>query len=207
MNEQLEIFENQLEEMPFNKRIAIYVGIVTLLVYMSWNLFGEDMSQEITTKEASIHSLEDKLEKSSIRSYERSIKNTEKKILLLDEELNELHFKKQFVRTKLESIAFIFSNGMGFAKILDTILKESIEKNLTINSLESLQQKAKSRKHIKLKEIFSIKGNGAFKNIMSLMQKIDSMNAILTLSHVKVFIDDTNSTAFDLNVSHYGVEL
>lgn len=207
MNEQLETLENQLGEMHAKKRIAIYVGIIVLLVYLSWNLFGEDMNTEIKTKQSSIASLQEKLQRNSIRSLERAIKNAKRKTLTLKGELTKLHFKKQFVRTKLESIKFIFSNEMGFAKILDNILKNSIAENIDINYIKSIEKNTKKGKHISLKEVFSVNGTGSFQGILNLVHHIDSMNAILNISGLKIYIDDKSNTAFDLNISHYGVEL
>lgn len=207
MNEQLETLENQLGDMPAKKRIAIYVGIIVLLVYLSWNLFGEDMNTEIKTKQSSIASLQEKLQRNSIRSLERAIKNTKRKTLTLRGELTKLHFKKQFIRTKLESIKFIFSNEMGFAKILDNILKNSVAENIDINYIKSIEKNTKKGKHISLKEVFSVNGTGSFQGILNLVHHIDSMNAILNISGLKIYIDDKSNTAFDLNISHYGVEL
>ncbi|MEA1982072.1 MAG: hypothetical protein U9N39_00895 [Campylobacterota bacterium] len=207
MNEQLEDLENQLQEMPAKKRNFIYVSIIALLVFMSWSLFGEDMSLEIDSKVESVESLQTKLQKNSTRSLEKAIKNTKTKTLILEEELTNLHFKNQFVIAKLESVKFIFSDEMGLAKILDDILKESLRESIDINYVSTIEKNERETSHVIKKEIFTINGSGSFNNIMNLVQHIDSLNALLKVSNFKIYIDEEDNTNFDLNVSNYGVNL
>ncbi|MEA1920564.1 MAG: hypothetical protein U9N52_12035, partial [Campylobacterota bacterium] len=121
MNEQLEQLESQLAEMSQGKRLFIYGVIFFSAIYMSWVLYAEELSQEIVTSEDQIISLESKLMKNSTRSLEKAILKSKKDILVLEDAINHLHFQKQFVQTKLQSIDFIFYNEMGSAEILDDI--------------------------------------------------------------------------------------
>ena len=206
MNEQLEQLEIQLAEMSLGKKIAIYVLILLSIVYMSWYNFGEDMSVEIETKEANIVSLENKLQKNSIKSLNRAITKAKKEVLKYDEELTTLNFKNQYIRSRLESIGFIFYDEKGMAKILDDTLKSSLKNKIDISVIESTIQNKIYVPYIYVKESINVKGCGSFKSIMSLIQYIDSFKALLKIDAIVVEIDK-DQTKFDLNISRYGVEL
>ena len=126
MNEQVELLESQLSEMPQSKRLGIYAVILIALVFMSWNTFGEEMYNDIETKEESIISLEQKLQKNSTRSLQVAIKKSRKESLVLEDDITNIHFKDQFLRSKLESIDFILYDQKGAAQILDDVLKKII---------------------------------------------------------------------------------
>ena len=207
MNEQIEQLESQLDEMEKSKRIAIYITIIISLVYTSWNIFGEDMSLEIETKESNIVSLMQKLQKNSIKSIEGAIKKAQRESLALEEDVTNLHFKNQFLRGKLESIGFIYYNQQGMATILDDTLKSTLKNKIDVSLIESHSKHQKFAPYIFNKKQIDIKGSGSFKGIMSLIQYIDSFNALLKIDSITVDIDKDQKTTFELDISSYGVEL
>ncbi len=207
MNEQVELLESQLSEMPHSKRLGIYAVILIALVFMSWNLFGEDMYQDILSKEESIVSLEQKLQKNSTRSLQGAIKKSRKDILILEDDLTNLHFKDQFLRTKLESIDFILYDQKGAAQILDDILKQSVQKGITIDLIESKRINQPYLANIVEKSQINVKGDGSFQSIMSLLQYVDNLNVLMRTKVLSININENNATHFDLNISHYGADL
>jgi Tfp pilus assembly protein PilO len=207
MNEQVELLESQLSEMPSFKRLGIYAVILIALVFMSWNIFGEEMYNEIESKHESIASLERKLQKNSTRSLQNAIKKARKESLALEDDLTNLHFKDQFLRTKLESVNFILYDQKGSAQILDDILKQSLTQGITIDLIESLLVNMPYHDHLIEKTQINVKGDGSFKSIMGLLQYIDSLNVLMRTKMLTITINENNDTYFDLNISHYGAEL
>lgn len=207
MNEQIQELEEQLEDMPQKKLYFIYVSIVALLVFMSWNLFGESMNIEITTKENSIKVLEKKLEKNSVQVLQKAIDKTYEDNLVLKEELNELNSKDIYINNKLESIDFVFFDQMGIAHILDDILKQSVRHSVDIKMINYTDSNKLYKSNIYEKEKVDINGIASFANIMNLVQYIDSLNALLKINNIDVYIDENQSINFTLDISHYGVEL
>jgi len=206
MNEQLEQLESQLAETPFAKRIILYVTIVISFIVASWYLIGEISYNEIESKETSILSLERKLQKNSMKVLEKVTKKTKNEILVLEEEITDIKYKDKFIQAKLESLGFIIFDEMGIAQILDDVLKNSLKNSIDIELISSKNINNTDEIHIIEKEQIEISGSGSFKNIVSLVQYIDSLNALVRIKNISIYLD-SEKTNFDLNVSHYGVEL
>ena len=207
MNEQLEQLETQLDNMPLIKRVGVYAFLFIAILYGGWSFFGEEISDKIIAKEDAIALLEQKNKKNNIKSLEQMIKKTKKESLALEDDIVNLHFKEQFVRGRLESLDFIYFNDMGIAMILDGILKNSLKYNIDIKIIQYKDKEIDYAAHIEEREQIEISGDGSFKNIMQLLQYIDSINALLELRGINIDISDDEITNFELKISHYGVEL
>ncbi|MEA2099026.1 MAG: hypothetical protein U9P72_02750 [Campylobacterota bacterium] len=206
MKDNIEQLENQLDSLPKQKRVAVYATLFISIVLASWILISEDMSIELQNQEDSILSLEKDFRKNSIKSLEQEIKKAKKESLILEEKNTEIHFKNQFIQTKLESLGFIFFDEMGIAQLLDKILKNSLEHNIDIKFVESKNKNVVFITHVLEKQSVTVNGSGSFKDIMSLIQYIDSFSALLRIKKISIDIED-DKTVFSLNISHYGVEL
>lgn len=206
MNEQVEQLENQLEELPFAKRIALYMTVIISFSVASWFLFGEEMNLDIQSKKDSITALEAKFKKNSIGSLKKGIKNSKNECLVLEEELVDIRFKDRFIQEKLESLGFIIFDEMGIAQILDDILRNSLQNYIDIQNISSQNINKKDKAHVVEKEYITIVGSGSFKNVMALIQYIDSLNALLRVKNIAIKLED-DQTLFELSISHYGVEL
>ena len=207
MNNQLIEFENQLDIMSKQKLYFIYISMVALLIYLSWNLIGESLTSDIELKQNSISSLEMKLRKNNMKSIELAIKKTKNEKLVLAESLDQLKSKNMYISSKLESVDFIFFNQMGIAKILDDILKESLEYSIDINQITYQSIDKLYTANIFEKENIMVSGSASFKNIINLMQHIDSIKSLLRINSFNIYIDQNNSVNFNINISHYGAEL
>ena len=206
MNEQLEQLESQLAETPFAKRIGLYITIILSFIVASWYLFGETSYTEIETKKDSIYSLESKLQKNNKKVLEKITKKTKIEILTLEEEITNIKYKDKFIQAKLESLGFVIFNEIGIAQILDDILKNSLKNYIDIELINSTQINQAEGMHIVEKEQIEISGSSSFKNIVSLVQYIDSLNALIKIKNISIYLD-SDKTNFDVNISHYGVEL
>jgi len=208
MNEQLEQFEEQLNEMDYTKKIAIYVVIFISIVYMSWNFFGEDMNQNIEDLQENILTLEKKLQKNNIKTLERAIAKAKKEKLVLDDRLTTLRFQNEFIKNKLEDIDFIYYDQLGVVTILDNILENSIKNKIDLSLVESQDINKIFTQYIMEKKLINIKGIGSFKHIINLMQYIDNLNGLIRVKDFIIDIDEvTNNTRFEITISEFGVEL
>lgn len=207
MNEQLEQVEQQLEDMPLTQRIALYVIIFGCLVYMSWNVFGENMSNEIDTKENSIISLHKKLQNNNIKTLEKAIKRAKKEQLKVEEDIVNLNFKIQFIKSKLDTLGFIYFSQKGKAEILDNILKESLKNSLNVEYIVSTDTNLKFAPHISQRQEIEIQAKGSFKSILSLLQYIDSLQTLIQLKSLSVYIDEDSNTVCNIKLVQYGAKL
>ena len=207
MNDKLSELEEQLADMPTKKLYFIYVSIIVLLVYTAWNLFGENMRLEIETKENSIESLQKKLKDNNVKSFESTIIKIDKESLTIKEELNELSLKEKYIASKLESIDFIFFNQKGIVSILDSILKHSITYSVDIDIIKYKSVNTLYLPNVYEREQINIDGSASYKNIVQLLQHIDSLNALLRINAININVDENQTTNFDLNISQYGVQL
>jgi len=206
MNEHIEQLENQLETLSIQKKVAVYLTLFISIVFASWFFISEDINLQLQKSKDSIVSLEKELRKNSIKSLEQELKKAKNDSLVLEEKNTEIHFKNQFIQSRLESLGFIFFDEMGIAKLLDKILKKSLENNIDIEFVESKNKNLVFITHVLEKQSLTVKGNGSFKDIMSLIQYIDSFSALLRIKKISVGIE-SEKTTFTLEISHYGVEL
>ncbi len=207
MNHQIELLESQLSEMSTRKRFGIYALIIIALIFMSWNLFGETYFHEIQMQEHAVISLEQKLQQRGVSSLKRAIKKSHNERLQLEDDLTNLHFKNQFLRTKLESVGFIMYDQKGAAQILEDILRQSLKHGIAIDVIESTKQERPYVSYIAQKAQIHVTGKGSFLGIVALMQYIDALNVLMRTTDVTIGIDENNATYCDINLSHYGVEL
>jgi Tfp pilus assembly protein PilO len=207
MNEQLQQLETQLQEMSRGKRVAVYLVIFFSFIYMSWVLYSEELLDEIETTQQKISSLESKLIKNSTRTLERAILKSKKDVLRLEDDITHLHFQKQFVRTKLQDINFIFYDEKGSAEMLDDVLKFSVKKSINLESIQRISMQDIEHTLIRKKNTILIRGESNLESIISLEYFIENINALLEIKSLHVHITDDNSTAFEMNLIHYGVEL
>jgi Tfp pilus assembly protein PilO len=207
MNEQLQQLETQLQEMSRGKRVAVYLVIFFSFIYMSWVLYSEELLDEIETTQQKISSLESKLIKNSTRTLERAILKSKKDVLRLEDDITHLHFQKQFVRTKLQDINFIFYDEKGSAEMLDDVLKFSVKKSINLESIQRISMHDIEHTLIRKKNTILIRGESNLESIISLEYFIENINALLEIKSLHVHITDDNSTAFEMNLIHYGVEL
>ncbi len=207
MKHQLAELETQLAQMGRAKRVAVHLIVLCATVYMSWVLYGEALSEEIVSKQEQIESLEMKLLKNSNRSLESAILKAKKESLVLEDGINHLHFQKQFLQTKLQSINFIYYNERGSIEILDDILKFSVEGGIALEQIKSTLLESKPQVHLQPKSRLVVSGTGDFAAITGLHHYIDSLNALLVTESLHVSIDEMNATRFELILLHYGVDL
>jgi len=64
----------------------------------------------------------------------------------------------------------------------------------------------KNDTYVIVKDSIKIIGSGSYKDIISLIQYIDSLNALLRVKRISVQLED-GVTNFELDLAHYGVEL
>lgn len=208
MKQQLAELETQLEQMGRTKRLGVHLVLLASAVYMSWVLLGETLSEEIITQEEQIASLEMKLLKNNNRSLEAAILKSKKEALALEDQINHLHFQKQFLQTKLQSIDFIHYSNQGSAELLDEILKHSIERSIVLEQIVATPIEPQEQGvGLKPKSRLKVTGKGSFSDITSLQYYIDSLSAVLVSDSLHVSVDETNATRFELVLLHYGVDL
>lgn len=206
MNGQIEQMETQLEELPLFQKIILYITLMCLFFVASWYLFGEDISLKIESKQSSIISLEEELQKNSIPSLENKIKLLKKEILDLNDKTGDISLKLKFIQTKLEQVSFIVYDEKGTAEILDELLKNSLEHNINIKMIQTKDVLGKNDTYVIVKDSIKIIGSGSYKNIILLIQYIDALNALLRVEKISVKLDE-DMTNFELDLLHYGVEL
>ncbi len=206
MNEQIEQLESQLQEMGRSKRLAVYAILFFSAIYMSWVLYGEALSDEMTSVEDQIISLEMKLMKNSNRSLQAAIQKTQKESLAIEDQITHLHFQKQFLQTKLHEIDFIYYSEQGAAEILDAILKHSVEKQINLEYIQKAPLAQTSERMLSPQSRLVVSGTGRLAAITALHHYVESLNALLVSESLHVTIDDTNATHFELTLLHYGVK-
>lgn len=207
MDNYLNEFEEQLEIMSKQKLYFIYVSIVLLLAYISWSLFGESLTSEIEVKQNSITSLERKLKQNNLRATTRAIQKTKKEKLILAQKLDDLKAKEMYISSNLESMDFIFFNQMGIAKILDDILKKSLDYSIDIEEITYTSVNKLYTANIFEKENILVTGSASFKDIIKLMQYIDSIKSLLRINSFDIYMSENGNVNFNINISNYGAKL
>jgi Tfp pilus assembly protein PilO len=205
MNEKIAELEEQLEAMPVKKLYFIYTGIVFLLVFLSWNLYGESLYNEIESKEANIQKLDKELKDSSIRSFGIAINKAKKESLSLKEELYDLSSKQKFISSKLSAIDFFSQSGI--ANILDSVLKDSIKYNVDLETIKYIESDKIYIPGIYERVYITVDGAASYKNISHLLDRIDNIKSLLKVNQIEIHVDENQSTNFNIGISHFGVKI
>jgi len=205
MNDKIVELEEQLEAMPEKKLYFIYAGTFILLIFLSWNLFGQNLSDEITSKESEIQTLEDKIRKNNIRSLSTAVNKAKKESLLLKDDINSLSFQEKFISTELSSLDLF--NQLGVANILDEILKQSLKNNIDLNTVEYTYTNKTYIPGVYEKIHIIINGNSSYKNISNMIGSIDNIKSLLKVEKIDIYVDENLTTNFNIDISHIGVDI
>jgi len=205
MNDKILELEEQLEAMPEKKLYFIYAGTFILLIFLSWNLFGEGLSEEIASKDSEIQTLEDKIRKNNIRSLSIAIGKAKKESLSLKEDIKSLNFQEKFISTELSSVDLF--NQSGVANILDEILKKSLKHHIDLNTVEYTYTNKTYIPGVYEKIHILVNGSASYKNISNMISSIDSIRSLLKIEQIDIYVDENMTTNFNIGISHIGVDI
>ena len=165
----------------------------------------EPIMQQLQQKEERIAQLSQQIFKHKSSRYEKLIAEKKREILALQSEIDRLKNKTMALRAKLERQRFIFLNGENFAKLLEDMLKDSVNNALELSQIAIEERSIAKVGKLKIKKAIHIEGRGEFLNIVKFVRSIEGHPVLLSVNRFAV---ETNGTTpkFSVDIDFFGAE-
>jgi len=208
LKQQLDDIDLQLELMPKNNRLMIYVSIVLGLIAFAYYFVGLNLQDESNVKENELQALEEKLAKSKLNLYKSKISQNQKKILSLGAAYEKSKYKETDLRVKLERMDYLSSDAKGLADILDRILKKSVHLGVNIDKIILDDEKKEYKAYIEYEGAIRIEGKGCFRSVLNLLRFIESQEALIEIKNIHFDLnEDKTMPSFVIMITGYGIHI
>lgn len=201
--ERLELIEEELEAYPLWQRILLFLVFLGLIGYFVYMMLLEPLVNENTTQQEHLVKLEAAIQKNRAPFYLKQIKKIKQDNLMLRSTIQKIREEKIAILKKLKQNRVFFLTNENFAQLLDSILYESKNQNLTLEQILIVQKNVPYLGKIYEKKELSIKGQGEFLHIIKFLRKIESSEVLLKIDNL---IIETNGSipTFSFLLKLYG---
>lgn len=203
--EEIEKLEQQLSSLDIGKRYLLYLLIVALISGLNYYYFVEDIMKEATKQRQIFEKLQRELRNKSPQAITRKIKQEKKRQLKLSEEIERLEYKKLALRTKLDSMKFLFLTDDKFAQFLDVTLKDSVNKGIMLNKVMIKEENSgkQYKGTIYYNKEIGMEGKGDYLYIEEFLRNIEKQNILQRFDLIEIETD-INSTKFKVQMTLFG---
>ena len=202
----MKLLDNYLKTANKNQKLMIFASFFIAVGFLL-NHFVSPMLERQSELRDSVEMMQMKISKNSVKSLKKQLEKKNQELLTLKEDLVVKKGEVDFIMSQIYKIRYAFFDDMRWANTLDDILKFSVERNLKIYSLRSVDAKGDiSSMMIKPKESIEIDGIGRFADIVSLVQYIENFDTLLEFNSIEMnLVEDGVEFSYELNA--YGVGL
>lgn len=205
---QLTQLDDQLENMPRAQRLALFVLIPVALIGMGYFFIAEALEEQTEFNEQSIARLERTIAANPVGTLKRKIAKAGKEALELETKIETEQARKRFLQSRLERNDFVIFDQYGFAKLLDRVLKESVNLSVQIDRVDNEARKEHYFGNFWILKKVQIEGSGSFRSIVSLVRFIEAQKALLKMEGVTIRRDgDLEDPLFRIEFVNLGVVL
>ncbi len=205
MREYIDILEDKLQDIENRKRFIFLILLIFLILIAIYFLLIEPAILKIEQSQEQIENLDRKIAKISPKKLKTKIYLKKKEIMQNESLKEELKLKLLLLKSKFDRMGFLFVNNKDFNKFLDSLLKNSVNKNILIKNIEITEKNDPYIGKLKVKKMINVNGSGEFLNIVSFVRGLET-NKMLMI--IKEFNIETNGSIpnFSFNIDFYGVE-
>jgi len=201
----MKALDNYLKTADKSQKLMIFASFFIAVGFLL-NHFVPPMLERQSELRASVEMMQIKISKNSVKSLKKQLEKKNRELLAIKEDLKVKKDEVDFVMSQVYKIRYAFFDDMRWANTLDDILKFSVQKNLKIYSLKSIDAKDDTSSMIKLKEKIKIDGIGKFADIVSLIQYIENFDTLLEFNLIKMSLVE-DGVEFGFELSAYGAGL
>ncbi|WP_187647364.1 hypothetical protein [Nitrosophilus labii] len=196
--------EEKIKEQEPRKRVFILLIILFLVLFTIYFFLIEPIIEEINQKQETLAALEQKISKNSPKKMQSKIFLKKKEIFKNENLKEELNLKLLLLKSRFDKIRFLFVNDKDFNRFLNSLLKESVNKNILIKDIKILDKEEPFIGKLYVKKAISVEGKGRFLNIISFVRGLESNKMLMS---IKELIIETEGSLpkFSFNIDFYGV--
>jgi len=201
----MKAFDNYLKTVDKNQKLMIFASFVIVVGFLL-NQFVPPMLEEQRELRDSVETMQLQLSKNRTSRLKKQLAKKNRELMKTKEELNTQKSEVDYVMSNVYKIRYAFFNDMRWANTLDDILKFSVQKDLKISSLKSINVQDGSKNIFKLRKNIELKGVGNYADIFYLIQYIENFETLLEFNKIDMTLVD-DGVEFSLEISAYGVGL
>ena len=201
----MKAFDNYLKTADKNQKLMIFASFVIVVGFLL-NQFVPPMLEEQRELRDSVETMQLQLSKNRTSRLKKQLAKKNRELMKTKEELNTQKSEVDYVMSNVYKIRYAFFNDMRWANTLDDILKFSVQKDLKISSLKSINVQDGSKNIFKLRKNIELKGVGNYADIFYLIQYIENFETLLEFNKIDMTLVD-DGVEFSLEISAYGVGL
>ena len=198
-------FENYLKTADIKQKMMIFISFIIVVGFLL-NQFVTPMLSHQTELQDNVDRLQLEISRNLTHKLKKQLSNKTKELLRLKEESEVQKNEINFVMSNIYNIKYAFFNDMRWANTLDDMLRYSVQKNLKVKSLKSIDVLEDSKNIIKKKKNINIVGIGRYVNILEFMQYIENFDTLLEFNKVDIKLVN-DGVEFNFEISAYGVGL
>jgi len=198
-------FENYLKTADMKQKMMIFLSFFIAVGFLL-NQFVSPMLDSQTELQDNVDRLQLEISRNLSNKLKKQLSTKTKELLSAKEEFDLQKNDINFVMSNVYKIKYAFFNDIRWANTLDDMLRYSVQKNLKVSSLKSLNAIDDSKNIIKEKKSINITGVGRYANIVDFIQYIENFDTLLKFNKVDMKLVD-DGVAFEFEISTYGVGL
>lgn len=205
MREYLDKLEQLISEQDIKKVYALFLLILVLTLFAIYYFFIEPEIESLSQKQASILSLEKKIQSNSLKTVQNRLKVKKREVLKNKNILEKTKLKILSIKTKLIVMHLSFVDPVVFSNFLNYMLKKSVADNLLIENLTIDDQKKDFLGKIYIKKEIFIEGSGKFLNIIKFAREVEGEKILF---NIRDFNIETYGSLpkFSFKIDFYGVK-
>ncbi len=196
--------EEQLAGFSPAKRLIVTLLAAVMIVSGIWYGWIEETLVKIEETAARNAALQHQIARTDLRILSKKIERVRRERLSLLEKVQNDRMAVRYLRARLEDILKMRFDQERTADLLEAVLKRSTELGLRLDKIESIDDIKELTPLLERKRVFEIEGIGAFDRIVRLTHYIESLDMLAKIENLKIFLDESGSTAFSMKIFAYG---
>jgi len=198
-------FENYLKTADIKQKMMIFISFFIVVGFLL-NYFVSPMLERQRELQNSVDRLQLDLSRNLAGKLKRQLSRKTNELLKVKDELESQKSDTNYLISSIYGIPYASFSDMRWANTLDDILRFSVQKNLKIKSLKSIDIIDTSKTIIKKKKDINIVGIGRYANILDGLQYIENFDTLLRFNKITIKLVNKN-VEFEFDLSAYGVGL
>ena len=199
-------FENlelELNNIDKTKKFMLYFSIVVAISLLNYQYFLDGYMQEYLQKESKTQKLSIESKKNFVPTISLRIKRAKQEQMKLLEQIDSLDFELLDIQSKVDSVDAFSLNDELFAQYLNKILKDSKDKDISIEKIKIEDSSKRYVGKVYLVKEVKINGFGNYLNIERFVREIEKQNILQKIENFTVSAD-LNLTNFSVDISIFG---
>lgn len=186
------------------QKYFIYTLILAILFSIFTQLMLTIIQQQSSLKQSN-NSLKEKLLEDSLSKLETQLALKKRELLSVTTKEETYQEKLRYLISGLDKLKYTF-NDKNWAKNIDDILTNSLQKNLKITYLKTAKVPTLSTEEIlkKTRQI-QISGNGNYIDVVAFISYIDNLKSLLKFTKISI-VQEQQEVSFLLYIDMYAIE-